>query len=273
MLEVVPLAPGFAAEVRGVDLAGALQDGAGDTLRRALIDHKVIRLRGQSLTPEIFIAASRLFGKPDLAPPGECANKNLTLPGYPEVVVISNARFGDLGVGALGSGELEWHTDMSYVPNPPSASILYAVKVPATGGETEFLDMTQAYETLPGDLEAVCRDLEAFHSAAHTSAGTRRDAEDDGGAIHPIVLSHPESGCPALYLGRRKGGYLVGARGDDEELLARIWSHSVACGATWLQKWREGDVLVWYNRCVMHRRNAFSTGEARVMYRTQVLAG
>jgi taurine dioxygenase len=181
-------------------------------------------------------------------------------------------------MGSLGYGEAVWHTDMSYIEVTPSAALLYSLEVTKEGGETGFISMYDAYETLPEDLKQAIEGKEIKHDASHNSAGELRkgykavdDPREAPGALHPIVVRHPVTQRKALYLGRRPRGYIVGLSLEDSEaLLDRLWAHATDESKSWWQKWNVGDLLMWDNRCVMHKRTAFDPKERRFMLRTQI---
>jgi taurine dioxygenase len=185
-----------------------------------------------------------------------------------------------VAIGALGDGDLVWHNDMTYLPNPPPASVLCAVELPPSGGDTWFCNMYLAYEMLPAALRARIAGLSANHDSSYTSAGTLRkgfeevsDVSKAPGAKHPLVLTHPETGRKALYLGRRRNAYIVGMPlAESEALLDQLWAHATQEEFAMKHRWRLGDVVMWDNRCTMHRRDAFDPAARRILHRTQLLS-
>jgi taurine dioxygenase len=193
-------------------------------------------------------------------------------------MVVSNVVEDGKAIGQLGAYEAIWHTDMSYIQEPPSASALYALEVPPEGGDTGFCNMYRAYESLPDDLRRQISRLLCRHDASRNSAGELRrgfvDASDPSqtiGAEHPLVRTHPVTGRKALFLGRRRNAYIPGLPvADSEALLDALWDYAAKPEFTWYQQWRAGDLILWDNRCVMHRRDAFDPAARRVMHRTQI---
>ncbi len=167
---------------------------------------------------------------------------------------------------------------MSYIDIPPAASILHARQIPDSGGDTSFCNMYDAYEALDANTKAQISDQRAIHDYTYTSAGTLRighpevtDLREAPGARHPLVRTHPDTGRKCLFLGRRVNGYILDLPvADSEALLDRLWAAATDPALMWSHRWREGDVLMWDNRCVMHRREAFDPAAARLMHRTQV---
>jgi len=274
-IEIVPTGAALGAELRGIDLRG-VDDATFAAIHRAWNDHLVLLVRGQSLSDDDLIAFSRRFGALDWAPVQE--NGRRFVDGKPELYVVSNVVENGVAIGSLGAGEAVWHTDMSYLPDPPKASILYALEVPPAGGATGFCDMYRAYEELPAELKRAIEGRRLKHDGTFNSGGYVREgvvATDDPiaspGTFHPIVCTHPETGRKTLYLGRRRNAYIEGlALAESEALLDALWEHATRDQATWYNQWRVGDLVLWDNRCTMHRRDPFDAAARRVMHRTQI---
>ena len=274
-LDVRPTGGGLGAEITGVDLR-ALDEADFAVLHQAWLDHLVVLVRGQSLTAADLIAFSRRFGALDWAPVQETGRRFVD--GLPELYVVSNVVENGEPIGSLGHGEAVWHTDMSYVEVPPKASALYALEIPPAGGDTSFVNMYAVYAALPEALRARIAGLRVKHDGTYNSGGYVRQgvvAGDDPrtapGALHPLVYVHPETGRKALYLGRRRNAYIEGLElAESEALLDRLWSYVGDPALAWTHAWRVGDLVLWDNRCTMHRRDAFDAGHRRVLHRTQI---
>jgi taurine dioxygenase len=274
-LEVRPNAAALGAEIKGVDLR-AIDDALFAAIHRAWIDHLVLLFRGQTLSDDELIAFSRRFGDLDWAPIQETGRRFVE--GRPEIYVVSNVIENGEPIGSLGAGEAVWHTDMSYIPDPPKASMLYALEVPPSGGDTGFLNMYAGYEALPSALKQRIAGLMLKHDGTYNSGGYVRQgiaATDDPvnspGAVHPLVCTHPESGRRVVYLGRRRNAYIPGLPlTESEKLLDEIWQYAARDEFTWYNQWRVGDLVLWDNRCTMHRRDAFDSDARRIMHRTQI---
>jgi taurine dioxygenase len=270
-----PDAPGLGAEVTGVDLR-AIESADFTIIHRAWIDHQVLLFRGQNLTDHDLIAFSLRFGDLDHAPIQE--NGQRIANGMPEIYVVSNVIENGEAIGSLGYGEAVWHTDMSYLPAPPKASMLYALEIPPAGGDTSFVDMYAAFEALPESLRQRAMGLRVKHDGTYNSGGYVRqgvtptdDPRQAPGMMHPLVCTHPESGRRMLYLGRRKMAWLEGfSLADSEALLDEIWTHATRKSFVWTHQWRVGDLVLWDNRCTMHRRDPFDAASRRIMHRTQI---
>jgi len=246
------------------------------SIYRAWLNHSVLLFRGQRLTDDDLIAFSEKFGGLDWAPIQESGRRFVE--GHPEIYVVSNVMENGAPIGSLGAGEATWHTDMSYLPDPPKASILYALEVPPSGGNTYFCSMYRAYESLPDELKRRIEGLMLKHDGTYNSGGYVRQgivAGDDPtispGAFHPLVCTHPETKRRLLYLGRRRNAYIGGlSLPDSESLLDELWSHATQEEFAWHNEWRVGDLVLWDNRCTMHRRDPFDSNSRRIMHRTQI---
>ncbi len=275
-MTVRPFTPVIGAEVTGVDLSRPLADADFAAIQRAWHRHLVLVFRDQSLTDPQLERFSARFGSLDRKPVYTDEVVDTTTSDH--VCVISNVKIGGKPIGDLGDGEAVWHTDMSYNELPPSAAALYALELPAAGGETGFANMYAAYETLAATLKARVQTLSCKHDATRNSAGGLRrgmpevtDPSASPGTAHPMERTHPETGRDALYLGRRRHAYIVGLPlAESERLLDEVWAHASQPQFSWHHAWRLGDLVLWDNRCVMHRRNPFDPAARRVMHRTQV---
>ena len=276
-MKVTKIGDALGAEISGVDLSSPLGDVFG-AIRAAWLEHLVLRFRGQSLSDPQLKAFSALFG--ELDPPGPNPYGKPFLPDHPEMNVISNIKVEGKPIGGLGDGEAIWHADMTYVDRPPMAAILHALEIPPTGGDTYWANMYLAYEALPADVKARIANRRAVHDATYNSAGQMRKGYADvtdprraPGARHPLVSTHPETGRQCLFLGRRRNSYIEGLELDEsEELLDALWAHATAPRFTFRQEWRVGDVVIWDNRCTLHRRDAFDPAARRLLHRTQIKA-
>lgn len=280
-MQIVPTRSALGAEVQGIDLAQELSEDDFQKVRSAWLDHGVIFFRDQAIGDEMLMRFSRRFGEPEPSPASERARAGSgSAPDFPEIWVISNVVENGKPIGSLGAGEAEWHTDMSYAARPPIASVLYALEIPATGGDTYFANMYDAFAGLPKDLREKIQGRQANQDSSYTSAGELRAGADPvvdvthaPGARHPIVLPHPDTGRDALYLGRRTNGYICGLPlTESEALLDTLWAACTRAELVYRHRWRVGDLIMWDNRCVIHRRDSFDPVARRIMHRTQINA-
>jgi taurine dioxygenase len=272
-VEVLPLGA-IGAEVKGVDLAQVTPTQV-EAIKSAWYRHDVLVFRTQRLTDDDLLAFSRHFGRLD-PPPNQGAGRK-SPPGYPDVYIVSNVldQRGE-PIGALGDGEAAWHTDMSYIPHPPDASMLYSLEIPQHGGDTCFSSMKAALARMPARLVERIRDLDIKHDGTYDSGGYVRkglaastNPRTSVGTPHPVIIEHPVSGDLALYLGRRRNAYVMGLEPEDSErLLDELWSYVET--AVYRHRWAVGDLVLWDNRTTMHRRDAFDPKARRIMHRTQI---
>lgn len=279
---VKPLEPRFGAEVTGVDLSGPLGDNVFGRLRQAWLDAGgFMVVRGQRLTSEAHIQFSRrfgpLFGAPGEAPLQDTVSRYLH-PKHPEIYRVSNKVEGGVAMGRARAGTY-WHSDVSFRERPAAASILNAIELPPTGGDTLFADMTAAYEALSDAMKERLLPLRARHDWA-VAAATQyaqpivvgKDLEGGNRALHPVVRTHAETGRKALYV---NPGFTAGldgfAAGESRALLGFLYAHATRPEFVYRHRWRAGDVVLWDNRCLMHYAVA-DYGEApRYMERTTVI--
>jgi alpha-ketoglutarate-dependent taurine dioxygenase len=277
-VQIRNLSAALGAEVAGIDLSEALPQAAIGAIEAAWRERLVVVFHGQNLTDPQLIAFSNNFGEldpPGPNPYGEPFNKE-----HPELNVISNVVENGKPVGNLGDGEAVWHADMTYVDVPPKAAVLHALEVPPpeAGGNTYFADMFAAYESLPADLRKAIEGKIAVHDASRNSAGMLRkgyqeiaDVRQTVGAHHPLVRTDPKTGRKALFLGRRPNAYVLGLEvAESEALLDALWAHATQPRFTMCHEWKVGDVLMWNNLSVLHRRDAFDPKTRRVMHRSQI---
>jgi taurine dioxygenase len=274
-IEIVPTGKALGAEARGVDLK-RLDDASFATLLRAFHDHSVLLVRAQTLSDQDLITFSRRFGELDWAPVQE--NGRRFVEGLPEIYIVSNVKQNGEAIGSLGAGEAVWHTDMSYLEAPPIASALYALEIPPVGGNTSFCSMYAIHDALAPELKQRIAGLKIKHDGTYNSGGFLRqgvtptdDPRTSPGAVHPLVCTHPDTGREMLYLGRRRNAYLVGLElAESEALLDELWAYVDRPDFAWEHVWQVGDLVIWDNRCTMHRRDPFDDNSRRIMHRTQI---
>ncbi len=275
--EVTPSGGALGADVFGFPFKD-FTPGEFAAMRAAWAQHQVLRFRGIDITDADQIRFSGQLGKFVIHPR---QLQEGTHGAHREILVISNLKKADgTPAGDLGDGEVNWHTDTWFVTRPPSASILRALQLPPRGGNTHFLNMYMAYETLPDSLKQAIDGRYIHHQKVIDGRGDvrmnmTRPSTDDvrswPGVPHPIVRTHPESGRQALYLGGKRHAWIIGMEPTESSaLLDALWKHAVQERFVWAQEWRLGDMVMWDNRCVMHRRDAFDPASIRLMHRTAI---
>lgn len=290
-VEIMPTGVALGAEVKGVDLSQPVPEETRVVLRRAWAEHLVLLWRDQKLPDTSFLEAARIFGatkepaarKYQIAGGYKVGGK--LVPLHPHVTLVSNLDEEGNSTkdnGALGSYEVVWHSDNSYVGVPPAGSMLYAVIIPVNGGgSTCFNNQYMAYDELSTDLKRAIEGRSQLHDASRNSAGVLRPTvklpttpQEVPGPMHPLVRVHPETGRRALYLGRRRewpSNYIIGMPdAESEQLLDALWAHATQEKYAWRHDWRVGDVVLWDNRCTMHYRSEVDPSQRRVLYRTVI---
>jgi len=273
-MKVTPLSDACGAEITGVDLSGPLDDVSFSAIHRALLDHCVIVIRDQNLTPEAHIAFSRRFGPVT----GHVLDQFL-LSGHPEILRISNktdAAGNPLGLKDAGR---YWHSDVSYAEKPSMGSLLYALEIPPAGkgGDTLFANMYKAYATLPTATKARIDGLKAvFMIGRKRNRDGRIMLSDEQESrspdvIHPVVRTHPETGRKALFVNPAHTDSIVGMDPvESRALLDELNAHSTRPEFVYRHKWRLHDLVFWDNRCLMHIADPPEPGYDRHMHRTTV---
>ena len=264
-------------EIQGIDLKKQLNIEQIEFINNSWDQSLVLVFKNQNLNDSDLINFSKNFG--ELDPPGPNPYGITFLPEFPEINVISNVKSDNgIPIGNLGDGEAVWHADMTYNELPPKAGILYALEVPDGQGNTHFANMNHAYEDLPKNLKEKIIDKVLIHDSAHNSAGMLRkgyteskDPSKTPGAKHPLVILDQNTNKKLLFLGRRPHAYIVGMEiNESEKLLDEIWHHATQDQFTWTQQWNVGDLLMWKNLNVLHKRDSFDPNTRRVMHRTQL---
>ena len=267
----------LSGEIKGIDLNNILSLEEKNNIKKFVDDNLVVLIKNQKIDDYKLKDFSKLFG--ELDPPAPNPYGVNFLPEHPEINVISNVKDSQgTPIGNLGDGEATWHADMTYLEEPPKYGILYALEVPKNQGNTHFANMELAYSELPSRLKNKIDGKILIHDSAHNSAGMLRkgysevdNPSETPGAKHPMVITDKNTNKKLLFLGRRPHAYIIGLELEESEnLLNEIWEHATQEKFTWTQKWEKGDLLMWKNLNVLHKRDAFDPNTRRVMHRTQI---
>ncbi len=269
-IQIEPVTPRLGARITGLDLREPLD---GETFRRvhqAVLDHLVVVFPGQELGVEDQLRFTGLFGgiggrqRPTPLPEGD------RVP--PTVMLVSNIRVDGKPIGSLPDGEMMFHTDGAYSEKPKKFTLLYAIDVPATGGNTRFANLYEAYETLPGDLK---RRLAGLHAEQVYYSGSLSKDEPAGPLsgrwVQPVFIEHPETGRTSLFVSRLMTTRIMEL---DEDESAAVLERLNACAEKpeiiYEHVWTQGDLVMWDNRCTNHARTDFAETERRQLRRTTV---
>ena len=265
---ISPLTDHTGAEVTGLDFRQPIDGETCAALNKAFARHHVLVMRAQHFKPDDFMAAVQLFG--DLQPHDK---KEHHVPGHPNVSYVSNDEF--VNGRRIIPGET-FHTDHSNHPCPPKATTLFAVELPSSGGDTQYVNTHDAYDDLPEKTKQKIDGLKAVHAylskysprpLGHLSEESRRNLPAPG--VHPLVRTHPENGRKALFLNPVRMEAIVGMEDADAlKLIGELMQHATQMKYEYRHKWRHGDWVMWDNRSVMHQANPdYDMNERRYLYR------
>jgi len=274
-ITVQPVAGSLGAEVSGVDLAAPLSNAASAEIRRAFTENLVLFFRDQRLTPEQHLAFSGLFGR-------LCRMPYIThMEDYPDIIAVLKEA-DERKVSTFGNA---WHSDFSFLEEPPLGSILYAREVPSHGGDTLFANMYEAYEALSEGVKRMLLGLKAMHSGKPYGQGglpkdlktsrsigiERNNPEADREVAHPVVRLHPESGRKALFVNAiYTTRFEDMSEAESRPLLDFLFEHAQRPEFACRFRWAEGSLAVWDNRCTLHYAVNDYDGSRRLMHRTTV---
>ena len=269
-LDVVKLGSALGAEIRGVDLARPMDAAAVAFVERAWHDNLVIVFRGQRLDTAAQVAYGSSFG--DLAPVRSANLVRAT--EHPAIMYISNRKENGKFIDQLPEGEMQFHIDQCYTEVPPKATILYAMNIPSSGGDTLFSNNYMAYDSLPETIKSRIAGRRALNVYDYQNAGTIKNdkVRDDAPRFaHPIVRTHPGTGRKCLFVNRLMTTSIEGCdAAESDALLETLFQAIERPDHVWAHQWRVGDVLMWDNRCTSHARQDFPAQELRLMRRLTV---
>lgn len=270
-IEIHPLSDVLGAAVSGVDLRRPVDDALREALRGAVTDHLVLCIRGQVLDPVQLSAAAKLFG-----PTKSFVLRQDRIEEAPDVSIVSN-RPPALGGKPLVQAK-HWHTDDSYLALPATLTLLQAKTLPSTGGDTEFINCYSVLDALPGNLRRRIDGLRAVHrylSRRNASWVAERSAVEEAetpDVEHPLIRTHPLSGRKSLYINPNRIERIAGWSDEDSDaLLDELYEFAFQPQFQYRHRWQAGDLVVWDNRCTMHRANPdYDLAQRRVMHRVML---
>jgi taurine dioxygenase len=271
-IEVIPTGAALGAEVRGVEMSQPLGDNAFALIERAYDEYGVIFFRDQHITPPQQVAFTRRFGEIEFNIFGE----RWSVPGSPEIVVVSNVTEDGKQIGVKRAGE-NWHSDMCYTARPPRGTMLYAHEIPDLFGlplgDTEFASATAAWDALPETMQRFLAGRRAvfdFRGRKRALTPTATEIDRNPPVTHPIARTHPRTGRKCLYVMRDDCTGIEGMVAEEAEaLIAALADHIVKPAFIYRHQWRAGDLLMWDNCTVQHRAiQDYDLPQRRVMHRT-----
>ncbi len=267
-LAIRPLSEALGAEVAGLDLARPLAEDEAAAVREAFLAHHLLCFRSRPLAAADFLRVARLFGEPQLQLIRQRRHDEV-----PEVSMLESTykraedKPDDLALVRLSG----WHTDDSYFARPAKATMLQALALPSSGGETRFCNTRRAWEALPEAMRARIDGARAVHgydtprAPGRAEARTAEEASETPDVVHPLVRRHEDTGRPAIYFNPNRTDRVLGMeRAESDRLLDELYDHMTADRFRYDHSWRLGDILLWDNRCLVHSVNTdFPVGEGR----------
>lgn len=274
-VEIRRLGNALAAEIMGLDLSGPVSDETVAMVRRAWLEHLVLVIRDQDITPAQHVAFTACLGEPERAN----ALSHYNHPEHPEIFMVTNHMIGGKRSETRNTGR-QWHSDLSYTLRPPMGSLLHAREIPEVGGDTMFANMYRAYETLSGPMRAFVDPLWAVHDFVNSKDIAKRDPatveamkQRTPPVAQPVVRVHPETGRRALYVHEAATVRVEGlSASESRALLDFLFQHTAEHENVYRHRWRLHDIVMWDNRCVSHvALFDYSHSSPRHMFRTTLV--
>lgn len=271
-MKIKPLSSALGAEILKVDLTNELDDEAIEHIRQVWYDYSILLFRGQQLSvvdqlrfAEGFGVLAKLHDKPG----------NAGVTEHPSVMLISNVRKDGQLIGALPDGKMYFHSDQCYLEEPCAATMLYAIEIPARGGNTLYSNTYKAYDTLPTDMKRRIEGRSAMNVYDYGNNPTARPSGEMGDVashVHPIVRTHSVTGRKALYVNRLMSVYILDMlRDESDEILNFLFDYQEQPQFVYEHVWAPGDLILWDNRCTLHARTDFNPDERRMLRRIVIL--
>lgn len=287
-IKTVPFDAKFGVDIIDFDIKNPSREEI-EVIQDAIHEHTVVRIRGQEFSDEDQLRFTRYFGELSIPTLKQTYGKDQE--GTPDFMTsVSNIKVDGEAIGQFGSEELDWHSDLNYKERPHAWSLLHAIEIPDSGGDTHFVNCRMAYDALSPGLKDRINGVFARHDIWTLTIQVGADThgalapgieppagygegpwwETHDGVSHPLARTHPFTGKKALYFGRRHNLYIPEIPYEEsEELLDMLFDHTIGNpDFRWVQKWQPGDMVIWDNRSGMHRREPFNDSERRLMRRT-----
>ena len=271
-MKVHMLGKTIGAEILGADVRESVLDETGVRfINQALMDYKVIILRNQNLDPDDHVAFTRKLGPVS----DEGAKNPFFLEGHPEITILTNTFRDGKPLGFQTDQTDEWHSDVSYLEKPSMGAVLYAIEVPPEGADTLYVDLGAAYLALPDAIRERVDQLRGIHAFPEHYGGKLSKAERAlfPTQSHPLVRTHPVTGNKSLFISQMMTTAIEGPGLEKKEgdvLLNELFEHITKPEFEYTHKWQRNDILVWDNRCTMHKSTWFDPKYNRLMYRTMM---
>ena len=267
--KIKPLSVLMGAEITGVDLRGQIQKEVKEKLLKAISDHLVICIKGQKLNPSELTKISRIFGTPK-----KYFVKDETVDNIPEVIVVSNRNKKNKPKGYAS----HWHTDDSYRAKPATLTFIYPDILPENGGGTDFINCYSIYNDLPLKLKNKISNLNAIHkwqsrrNVSEVAKLTKEQEQETPPVKHPLIRTHPISKEKSVYINPNRIDHISGLNeNESDELLDELYEFSFQSKYQYSHSYQKGDLVIWDNRCTMHKANSdYDTSQLRIMHRVML---
>ncbi len=276
-IEVTPLSAACGAEIKGIDLTRPLADDIVVAIKEAWRRHLVLVFRGQAISQEDqlrFASYFGMLGDRKQAPEQLRSRAEGIRQDNQKILLVSNIKVDGQPIGAFGEGEFWFHIDGGYTPRPYKYTMLYAIELPSTGGNTLFGNMYKAYGAVPPALKEKLKGRKALHIHEYNRARQASSSGDISGIphhIHPVFITHPETGRKSLFVDRLMTTRIEGVSAQESaELLDQLYEIGERPEFIFEHVWRLGDFVMWDNRCTIHARTDFPNTERRLLRRCTV---
>jgi taurine dioxygenase len=272
--DIRPLGELMGAEIEGLNLSEALNATTINEILDAFLDHHVLVFRNQNLTKDAQLAFTKYFGEPE-----DHVHRTPSGKILPPVHIVNNLDpSGKPTSKPYTTGNYHWHTDKSYHAVPSLATLLHAIELPPAGGDTLFANTRRGYETLPEETKQRIANFRVVHSweASRRNTGnapaTEAEIRDRPPVTHPLVRTHPSTGKKTLYVGMHTSHIEGMPESESRALLDSLATHTTKPEFVYTHNWRAGDLVMWDNRCLLHRADANYDMDKhrRILYRTVI---
>ena len=272
-----PLSDALGAEIIGRDILAPVDAETQTALRAAWTQHIVLLVRAPELTQDEQLRFAQCFGEVGARPRPAAERPEDAEAVHPAMMLISNVRVDGKPIGSLPDGEMYFHHDTIFNPRPNRGTMLYAIDIPTTGGNTRFNNLYKAYDALPQRIKARIAGRKAHHVYDYVVYNSREGIGENATTVdshsHPVTITHPESGRKAIYVDRLMTMHIEGLPSEESDaLLDEMFDIAEREEFIYEHKWTPGDLLIWDNLCSAHARTDFPSGERRLLRRCQMAA-
>ena len=270
-LNITPLSKTMGAEITGVNLSKTIDEKTKNYILKALSDHLIICIRNQDLNPKQLVAVTKMFGTPK-----KYFVTDETYEDVPEVIVVTNrSKLNENEPKVYAS---HWHTDDSYRAKPATLTFIYPYILPENGGGTDFINCYSIYNDLPLKLKNKISNLNAIHkwqsrrNVSEVAKLTKEQEQETPPVKHPLIRTHPISKEKSVYINPNRIDHISGLNeNESDQLLDELYEFSFQSKYQYSHTYQKGDLVIWDNRCTMHKANSdYDTSQLRIMHRVML---